>query len=99
MKRALTKEECRPPNNLPQAVAPTKKVFVGGLPTTLTKEEFREAMQQHGDVIEAQIMTEKVTNEPRGFGFVIFQDFETADAVCALKYVKVMVRELSDELL
>ena len=92
MKKAIPKEDCRPTSNTPSApAAPTKKVFLGGMPLDITKEEFREAMGQYGKLIDSQIMTDKVTDEPRGFAFVIFQDFETAAAVCALKYIKLKV--------
>ncbi len=59
VKKAIPKEECRPPSNLP-AATPTKKVFLGGLPLEVTKEQLLDEMARYGDLIDAQIMTDKV---------------------------------------
>lgn len=76
----------------------TKKVFVGGLSPDTTKEEIREAMETaletdklNSTIVDVQIMTEKQSEKPRGFGFVIFNDFEQVEALCAKKYIKIKV--------
>ncbi|KAL5702385.1 Heteroproteinous nuclear ribonucleoprotein 1 [Ranunculus cassubicifolius] len=56
----------------------TKKIFVGGLPATLTEEEFRQYFEPYGHVTDVVVMFDQNTNRPRGFGFV---SFETEDAV------------------
>ncbi|XP_076906068.1 heterogeneous nuclear ribonucleoprotein 1-like [Bidens hawaiensis] len=56
----------------------TKKIFVGGLPSTLTEEQFREYFANYGDVTDVVIMIDQNTNRPRGFGFI---SFDTEDAV------------------
>lgn len=86
-KRALSREEqhtSRPGNpNAGRSFGGagnyrTKKIFVGGLPSTLTDEEFRQYFETYGDVTDVVIMFDQNTNRPRGFGFI---SFDTEDAV------------------
>ncbi|KAJ8750167.1 hypothetical protein K2173_014082 [Erythroxylum novogranatense] len=50
----------------------TKKIFVGGIPASVTEDEFKEFFSQFGEVIEHQIMRDHSTNRSRGFGFITF---------------------------
>ena len=50
----------------------SKKVFVGGIPYSLTKEDFREYFSDFGEVEDSIVMIDKSTGNPRGFGFVTF---------------------------
>lgn len=90
VKRAIPMEELRAPSNAPVA-APTKKVFLGGLPAELRHDQLRDALSQYGELIDVHIATQKGTEEPRGFGFAIFQKFESAKELCDIKYIKVLV--------
>ncbi|KAE8677636.1 Heteroproteinous nuclear ribonucleoprotein 1 [Hibiscus syriacus] len=56
----------------------TKKIFVGGLPPTLTEDGFREYFEAYGHVTDVVIMYDQNTQRPRGFGFI---SFDTEDAV------------------
>ncbi|KAJ6822393.1 heterogeneous nuclear ribonucleoprotein 1-like [Iris pallida] len=56
----------------------TKKIFVGGLPATLTEVEFRQYFQNYGEVTDMVVMYDQNTQRPRGFGFI---SFDTEDAV------------------
>ncbi|XP_072976612.1 heterogeneous nuclear ribonucleoprotein 1-like [Typha angustifolia] len=56
----------------------TKKIFVGGLPPTLTEEGFRQYFQNYGNVTDVVVMYDQNTQRPRGFGFI---SFDTEDAV------------------
>lgn len=47
-----------------------KKLFVGGLSYNTDVEEIRELFAQAGEVISANIIKDKFTNQSRGFGFV-----------------------------
>jgi len=47
-----------------------KKLFVGGLPYNTEVEEVRNLFAQAGEVISANIIRDKFTNQSRGFGFV-----------------------------
>ncbi len=54
-----------------------QKLYVGNLPFTATEDQLRELFGQHGSVQSAQIITDRETGRPRGFGFV---EMDNADA-------------------
>ena len=47
-----------------------KKLFVGGLSYNTQVDEIRDLFTQAGEVISANIIKDKFTNQSRGFGFV-----------------------------
>jgi hypothetical protein len=55
-----------------------RKLFVGGLPTDITNEEFHAFFEQFGQVMDSFVMFHRETRRSRGFGFVTFKD----PAVC-----------------
>ncbi|PKI79159.1 heterogeneous nuclear ribonucleoprotein 1-like isoform X2 [Punica granatum] len=57
----------------------TKKIFVGGIPSTVNEDEFKEFFTQFGEVKEHQIMRDHATNRSRGFGFITFDSEEAVD--------------------
>ncbi|KAK6914141.1 RNA recognition motif domain [Dillenia turbinata] len=59
----------------------TKKIFVGGLPPTLTEEGFRQYFEAYGHVIDVVVMYDQSTQRPRGFGFISFDTEEAVDRV------------------
>ncbi|GAV81395.1 RRM_1 domain-containing protein, partial [Cephalotus follicularis] len=59
----------------------TKKIFVGGLPATLTEEGFRQYFEVYGQVTDVVIMYDQNTQRPRGFGFISFDTEEAVDMV------------------
>lgn len=46
------------------------KLFVGSLPFATTSDQLREMFAQVGEVVEANIVADKMTGRSRGFGFV-----------------------------
>eukprot|EP00252_Welwitschia_mirabilis_P027434 TRINITY_DN9403_c0_g1_i1.p1 TRINITY_DN9403_c0_g1~~TRINITY_DN9403_c0_g1_i1.p1 ORF type:complete len:314 (+),score=51.35 TRINITY_DN9403_c0_g1_i1:180-1121(+) len=62
----------------------TKKVFVGGLLPSIKKEELEKYFRKYGNVVDAQILENRNTGEPRGFGFVTFDIEQTVDDLLAL---------------
>ena len=59
-----------------------KKLFVGGLSYNTDVEEIRELFAQAGEVISANIIKDKFTNQSRGFGFVeMATEEQAADAI------------------
>lgn len=46
------------------------KLFVGSLPFSTTSEELKEVFAKVGQVVEANVVMDKMTNRSRGFGFV-----------------------------
>ncbi|PIA36280.1 hypothetical protein AQUCO_03400288v1 [Aquilegia coerulea] len=59
----------------------TKKIFVGGLPPTLTEEGFRQYFESYGIVTDVVVMFDQTTQRPRGFGFITFDTEEAVDRV------------------
>ncbi|KAL4340651.1 hypothetical protein GQ457_08G007820 [Hibiscus cannabinus] len=57
----------------------TKKIFVGGIPSSITEDEFRNFFSKYGNVTEHQIIRDHATNKSRGFGFIIFESEEVVD--------------------
>ncbi len=47
-----------------------KKLYVGGLPYSVTDGQLTELFQSHGTVESAKVITDKYTDRSRGFGFV-----------------------------
>lgn len=59
-----------------------KKLFVGGLSYNIDVDEVRELFVQAGEVISANIIKDKFTNQSRGFGFVeMSTEAEAAEAI------------------
>ena len=70
------------------------QVFLGGLHLMTTEEEIEDVMKHYGEVDEVVIIKEKNSSTPRGFGFVIFKDYQTADNVCRERHIKIRDREV-----
>jgi len=47
-----------------------KKLYVGGLPYSVTDEQLSELFEAHGTVESAKVITDRYTDRSRGFGFV-----------------------------
>ena len=63
----------------------SKKLFVGSLSWDTNDEGLRNAFSVHGEISEAIVISDRDTGRSRGFGFVTFDDDESADkAVAAL---------------
>jgi len=56
------------------------KLFVGGLPFSLTDEELQDAFAKHGTVASATIIKDRDTGRSKGFGFVEFENDEEGKA-------------------
>ena len=46
------------------------KLYVGGLPYSVTDERLSEVFSSHGTVESARVIADKFTGQSRGFGFV-----------------------------
>ncbi|KAJ4962120.1 hypothetical protein NE237_022030 [Protea cynaroides] len=57
----------------------TKKIFVGGIPTTVTEDEFKDFFAKFGEVQEHQIMRDHASSRSRGFGFITFNTEQAVD--------------------
>ena len=47
-----------------------QKLYVGGLPYSVTQEQLQELFAVHGTVESARVIADKYTGQSRGFGFV-----------------------------
>lgn len=56
------------------------RLFIGGLPWATTSDELRDLFSQVGTVVNATVMTDKMTGRSRGFGFVEMSTEEEAKA-------------------
>ena len=54
------------------------KLFVGNLSFNTTENDLQDAFAAHGTVLEANLMMDRATGRPRGFGFVTMSTPEEA---------------------
>ena len=48
----------------------SQKLYVGGLPYSVTDSQLEEIFSAHGAVDSARVISDKFTGQSRGFGFV-----------------------------
>ena len=48
----------------------SKKIYVGNLPFSSTEGQIRELFSRYGTVTSVNLITDRETGRPRGFGFV-----------------------------
>ena len=56
----------------------SNKLFVGNLSFNTTENDLQDAFAAHGTVTETNLMMDRETNRPRGFGFVTMSSTEEA---------------------
>ena len=56
------------------------KLFVGNLSYNTTQNQLQDLFASHGNVIEVDLIMDKFSGRPRGFGFVTMESKEAADA-------------------
>ena|SRR6266508_1028089 len=54
------------------------KLFVGNLSFNTTENDLQDAFAAHGTVIETNLMMDRATGRPRGFGFITMSSPEEA---------------------
>ena len=54
------------------------KLFVGNLSFNTTENDLQDAFAAHGTVTEANLMMDRATGRPRGFGFITMSSPEEA---------------------
>ena len=63
----------------------SNKLFVGNLSFETTENDLQDAFAAHGTVTETNLMMDRTTGRPRGFGFVTMNSPEEAQkAIAAL---------------
>jgi cold-inducible RNA-binding protein len=61
----------------------SNKLFVGNISFNTTENDLQDAFAAHGTVLEANLMVDRVSGRPRGFGFVTMSTPEEAKAAIA----------------
>ena len=69
----------------------TPKIFVGGLPEDLTKEEFKTEFSRYGEVVKCNVIVDTHSDLKRSFGFLQFSSTEAVDVLME-NYYDVKVR-------
>ena len=59
------------------------KLYVGNLPFSMTENDLTDLFAQAGNVARVQMINDRVTGRPRGFGFVEMGTAEEAQAAIA----------------
>jgi cold-inducible RNA-binding protein len=72
------------------------KLFVGNLSFNITENDLQDAFAAHGTVTEANLMVDRASGRPRGFGFVTMSSPEEAQkAIDALNGANLDGRNLT----
>ena len=57
----------------------SNKLYVGGLPYSVTDETLEDLFSAHGTVESARVITDRMTGRSKGFGFVEMSSQEEAE--------------------
>jgi RNA recognition motif-containing protein len=74
----------------------SNKLFVGNLSFNTTENDLNDAFAAHGTVTETNLMMDRMSGRPRGFGFVTMSTAEEAQkAIAALNGAQLDGRALT----
>ena len=74
----------------------SSNLYVGNLPFDVGEEDLRDLFTPYGEVVSANVITDRQTGRPRGFGFVEMGQSEDAKkAIEALDGTEVKGRPLT----
>ena len=65
-----------------------KKLYVGNLPWGLNNDSLKELFAAYGEVVEAVVITDRMSGRSKGFGFVTFADEASAEKAVAEMHEK-----------
>lgn len=72
------------------------KIYVGGLPYSVTEPQLNDLFAQHGTVESVRVITDRFTGQSRGFGFVEMSSAgEASAAISALNGAQLEGRTLT----
>jgi len=73
-----------------------KNIYVGNLPFSTSDADLQQAFEAHGEVSRVNLITDRDTGRPRGFGFVEMpNDSEGVAAIEALNGAQLGGRSLT----
>ncbi|KAJ8527690.1 hypothetical protein K7X08_015141 [Anisodus acutangulus] len=64
----------------PPPAEPSTNLFVSGLSKRTASEGLRDAFAKHGEVVNARVVTDRVSGYSKGFGFVRYATLDDAAA-------------------
>ncbi|KAK2367488.1 organelle RRM domain-containing protein 2, mitochondrial [Trifolium repens] len=70
---------CLPPASEPSfssSSSPSTKLYISGLSFRTTEESLRNAFKNFGQLVEVNLVMDKVANRPRGFAFLRYETEE-----------------------
>lgn len=70
------------------------KIYVGNLPFAATEDEVRRLFAQHGTVNSVNLVKDRGTGQPRGFGFVEMPNVDATRAIRSLNGIDMGGRSL-----
>ncbi|PAV69438.1 hypothetical protein WR25_09042 isoform D [Diploscapter pachys] len=79
-KRAVPKDD----KNRNESNVSTKRLYVSGIREEHTEQMLTDYFKKFGNVVKSEIILDKATSKPRGFGFVSFDDYDPVDQ-CVLQ--------------
>ncbi|KAK8513171.1 hypothetical protein V6N12_037662 [Hibiscus sabdariffa] len=62
------------------------KIFVGGLAWETKRDSLKRYFEQFGEIIEAVVISDKITGKSKGYGFVTYKDADSAIRACYNPY-------------
>jgi RNA recognition motif-containing protein len=72
----------------------SKRIYVGNLPYRTTEDDLRRIFEEYGAVLSVNLVNDRETGQPRGFGFVEMNDSEADTAVDALNNANIGGRSI-----
>lgn len=64
----------------------TRKIFVGGLASTVKESDFKKYFDQFGNITDVVVMYDHNTQRPRGFGFITYDSEEAVEKVLLMTF-------------
>lgn len=71
------------------------RIYIGNMPFSMSESDLRSLFETYGEVVSADIITDRDTGRPRGFAFVEMPDAEGRKAIGELHEREVDGRKLN----
>lgn len=94
--RTIDPKACNPRSmQKPKRTNLLPKVFLGGLPSSITETDLRSFFSSYGEVCEVVIMYDQEKKKSRGFGFLSFADEPSCARAVADHYVTIQNKKVT----
>lgn len=70
-----------------------KTIYVGNIPWTISEDDLKTYFSEHGQVMDARIITERATGRSKGYGFLEVAE-EDAEKIVELNGTEMAGRKL-----